>query len=147
MIVKRDVLNKLLLLKVLELTNKVPSGLVLQKMVFDLERNLRIKKGVTFNYEFVRSLSYPYSRELQYDLDFLLSQGLVIKRGSLYSLGEKGRAAVIKAKPIYMQLGIDTSFENMIKQFNKIPFSSIYESESSTIKSKNVGEVIEPEWY
>lgn len=82
---KREVLNKLLLMRLIELSNGIQGRPRLQKLVFETEARSR-QHGITdtFNYKFIRWHFGPYAKEVSRDLDILIEKGLVEERHNEY---------------------------------------------------------------
>lgn len=102
---KRDVLNKLLLMRLIELSNGIHGRTRLQKLVFETEAQSR-KHGIndTFNYKFIRWHYGPYAKEVTDDLEFLIKKGLVIEESNkVYRLTTDGHNFVINSRNIINQ--------------------------------------------
>lgn len=81
-IMKREVLNKLLLMKTIELSKKIKRE-KLMYMVFILEEEGRKEEKLTFNYEFVKWGFEPFSTEIERDIEHLVIEGLVKSENGL----------------------------------------------------------------
>ena len=99
--VKRNVLNKLLLLRLIELSGGITGATRLQKLVFAAESNGRKLNKQTFNYRFIRWHYGPYSEELKEDIDFLVrKQFIKTDDNNTYSLSKTGKELLSKASEL-----------------------------------------------
>ena len=77
---KRSVLNKLLLLRLIDVSREISSYRKVSQLVFILQVEGRKEKRMTFNYEFTKWSSEPYSVELEKDLQQLDKEKLTQKQ-------------------------------------------------------------------
>ncbi|UUZ84043.1 hypothetical protein LJK88_09925 [Paenibacillus sp. P26] len=116
--IKRHVLNKLLLLRLIQLANGVNGATRLQKMVFKAESLGRDDSNATFNYKFIRWHYGPYSEELKDDLQFLIRNNLVEVKNNAYTLTASGIENINKALFLFEQVGTDSLLNNVITRYN-----------------------------
>lgn len=107
---KRNVLNKVLLLRLIELAKHTASHRKIIQMVFILQEEGRKEKRVTFNYEFKKWHFEPYSSELEKDLQQLDLEGLIVKKQGI-QLTEKGKKLTYKMLTLYFREKIDSFFK------------------------------------
>ncbi|KHE69668.1 hypothetical protein [Halobacillus sp. BBL2006] len=149
---KRDVLNKILLLHIMETSSKknIKGSTRLQKMVFASESQARKKGTNAFNYDFIRWYYGPYSEELSSDIEVLISKGL-IKRDNQnnYTLTPSGKGTLEKAKKILPKVADLDVLQNIVDDYSekklKVLLKEVYNDYNVT--SYNMGEVIEPLKY
>lgn len=79
---KREVANKIFLLKVISNAQKIHDR-KLNQMVFILQQEGRKENKKTFNYDFSKWSIEPYSPELEKDIEHLLFEKLVINEDGL----------------------------------------------------------------
>ncbi|MGX5361543.1 type II toxin-antitoxin system antitoxin SocA domain-containing protein [Bacillus cereus] len=145
---KRSVLNKLFLMRMIHASKEINGKTRLQKLVFETEKRTR-KKGSTqtFNYKFIRWHYGPYSRELTEDIEFLVSKGLVKKRGGMesYILTERGTEYLNRSVDIISQLFDERIMRETIAELLDCPLSTLLDKvyKENEIINYKMGEVIE----
>lgn len=117
---KRNVLNKILLLRLVDLSNEISSYRKISQMVFILQTEGRKEKRTTFNYEFKKWYSEPYGVELESDLQQLDKEGL-LQKGDFVELTKKGLQLMQKTEDFFKKENIDVFFKF---------FSYLYTSET-----------------
>jgi len=100
--VKRNVVNKMYLLKLFQEANKNVCFEKIMLMAFIMQTEGRKEEYPTFNYEF-RNLCVPYSEELKEDLALLLHGKLIKKNRELYGITEKGENVLKQANRFIVQ--------------------------------------------
>lgn len=138
---KRQVLNRLLLLKLVDVAQGVNGATRLQKIVFQAEQEGRNKDIPIFNYKFIRWHYGPYSRELVADLIFLEKQELLEKdSNNSFYLSDKGKQLLEKGKRILESLNNDNLIRSTVKELNELPLNDlldeVYQNYSITEKYK-----------
>lgn len=107
---KRNVLNKILLLRLVYLSNEISSYRKIPQMVFILQTEGRKEKRTTFNYEFKKWYSEPYSMELEKDLQQLDREAL-LRKNEYVELTKKGLQLLQKTEDFFKQENIDVFFK------------------------------------
>ncbi|USK48850.1 hypothetical protein LIT38_20285 [Bacillus sp. CMF12] len=145
---KREVLNRILLMRLIELSNGILGKTRLQKLVFETEaRTRRSGNTNTFNYKFIRWHYGPYSKELKNDMEFLINQGLVIEGpGHKFQISPKGLMYIEKTWSIVNQFF--KSEDKMAQTISELNNKSLSELLAEVYENHNVmeykmGEVIE----
>jgi uncharacterized protein len=90
--IKREVLNRLLLMRLIQLSDGITGKTRLQKLVFEIEaRTRKLGSTDTFNYRFIRWHYGPYAKEITEDMAFLIKQGLVREENNNYHITSRGQ--------------------------------------------------------
>jgi uncharacterized protein len=145
---KREVLNRLLLMRLIQLSGGVKGKTRLQKLVFETEaRTRKLGNTNTFNYRFIRWHYGPYAKEIVEDIEFLLKQGLVDEQSNhTYCISNKGREYINKTWKIVKQFfnGEETMRATLKelknKNLNEL-LTEVYERHG--VMNYKMGEVIE----
>jgi hypothetical protein len=149
-VIKRNVLNKILLLQLFELSGVVYGATRLQKMVFASEALGRKNKISTFNYKFIRWHYGPYSSEISEDLDLLSKKNLVKCEDNIFSITGDGREMLTKAIHLIQQLNINDILNEVIQDYIQMPLDDLlnniykdYQIETAYTKGDTILPVIE----
>lgn len=145
---KRDVLNKLLLMRLIELSKGVRGRTRLQKLVFETEAQSR-RHGIndTFNYKFIRWHYGPYAKEISDDLEFLIRKRMVsVDANNFYVLTNEGQNFVNNSRNIINQFfNGENIMREIIANFNtrdlQTLLSDVYDKYE--VMDYKMGEVIE----
>lgn len=113
--VKREVTNKLMLLRLIALTEKVNER-KLHQLVFILQEEGRREKKKTFNYEFIKWNIEPLCEELQKDLDSLLFERLIKSEQSI-TISNRGKALIEHSIEKLDFKGLDVFFKFYIYMY------------------------------
>lgn len=147
---KREVLNKSLILILLEHLKECVNGLLkLQAIIYQVQKNMR-NKGITrtFNYKFIRWHYGPYSKELSDDIKFLKEKQLI---QSDYSLSEDGERLVNSLEKIIKKMYQfdDEAFYRTGKNLNELDIKTllIQVYEDNKIIDCPMGKVIQSVLY
>lgn len=144
---KRELSNKLFLLRLIDLSDSVCGLTRLQKLVFATEVETRkLGSTKTFNYKFIRWHYGPFSRELTDDIKELVHQGLVkVEGNNIYSLTEKGKLTMKKSLSIISHVFEEEMMISTIEEYNsktlKSLLSDVYDKHNIT--NYKMGEIIE----
>lgn len=146
---KREVHNKLLLLRLIELSNDIVGKTRLQKLVFEVESNSR-NEGLesTFNYKFIRWHYGPYSKEVTKDMEFLMKKKLVDfnESSNIYKLTDKGKEFIQRKWKTIDEFGLNEKLmKKTITKFNDMELKDLLEKvyKEHKVNSYNMGETIE----
>jgi uncharacterized protein YwgA len=143
---KREVLNRLLIMRLIQLSNGVDGKTRLQKLVFETETRIRkIGSTQTFNYKFIRWHYGPFSKELTKDVNFLLTQEFMIVEKNRYILSTKGREFLKKAEKITKQFNNEEIMFRIVTDLNNLGLNKLLKKvyEDHGVKNYKMGEVIE----
>lgn len=144
--VERSIMNKVLLLKLLQMSNDGINGKTrLQKLVFDIEaKNRKRGRTDTFNYKFLRWEYGPYSKELQKDIDSLVELGLVNFDGRVYKINSKGLSLLSKAEK-FVSNSNKKIIEESLEKYKTIPLQKLLEQiyDEYDVKNFKMGEVMQ----
>lgn len=148
--VKRNVLNRLLLLQLINKANGVNGATRIQKLVFDIESNGRDKGSTTFNYKFIRWHYGPYSSEIKDDLDFLVEKGLLSNNdnNNHYTITATGKELLKSSRARELiSLEVNKLLDNTIKTYNEMSLeellTKIYKAYNIDL-AYNKGDIIHP---
>ncbi|NHN32206.1 type II toxin-antitoxin system antitoxin SocA domain-containing protein [Paenibacillus agricola] len=95
---KRNVLNKLLILNLIEVSGKISGATRLQKLVFLSQTTGTALDQQTFNYKFIKWHYGPYCAEIKEDVKFLEEKRLLNNQGNTLALTKEGEAFLNKAR-------------------------------------------------
>ncbi|PGK73649.1 hypothetical protein [Bacillus thuringiensis] len=145
---QRSVLNKLFLMRMINVANEIHGQMRLQKLVFETEKRTRERGSTqTFNYKFIRWYYGPYSIELLEDIEFLLSRGLVEKNGvpEVYTLTDRGIERLDKSSEIISQLFDEVTMTETVHELLDSSLSNLLDTvyKENLISNYKLGEVIE----
>lgn len=117
--IDRKILNKVLLLKIFEISDKWNGQTKLQLMIFLIQIEGRKRGIATFNYEFIEWIYGPTSDEIGNDIKFLINNKFIYKRGEDFGLIEKGKELVQKHKEYINLINIEiiTLLEEYYQKF------------------------------
>lgn len=141
---KRSIMNKVLLLFSIQVLERISDSAYLQRLVFEIQKANREKGEKTFNYEFVRWYNGPFSTELEEDLKFLIKKEYITPTSDnlliVTKLGAETLREVIEAANIEAV----ESFNSIMTEFdNKRKFNFAID-QKNTLSDYKMGDVIEP---
>lgn len=144
---KREVLNRLLLMRLIYLSKGVKGRTRLQKLVFETETKIRsLGSTDTFNYKFIRWHYGPYSNEIMEDIEFLLKKELIKQTDNIYKISPKGKEYLEKTWKIVRQFTYDEKIMvGIITSRNTEKLEKLLEEvyDKYNIRNYKMGEVIE----
>lgn len=105
---ERDKLNKLFLLKIVSLVNKI-NKIKLSHLIFIFQKIGREENKLTFNYEFEKKGYEAFSKELENDVLFLTKEGF-LKNESGVLLTEQGMKVVETMQRFYEKADVEQLF-------------------------------------
>jgi len=121
--VRERAINNLLLLHVIEETNKkgqLEKNLKLQKLVFLIEKNLIQRKIKAFTYQFFRWHQGPFSAGINADLNLLSKHGLIKWDDNKIYLTKEGKQVLSSCKELIDKNSIlDKSFNPILDKYSK----------------------------
>jgi uncharacterized protein YwgA len=144
---KRNVLNKLLLLKLIGMAEEINGATRLQKLVFSAEHYGRNIQTPTFNYSFIRWHYGPYSDEVKKDIDFLHENDFIDINNNTYVLTEKGEKAILVANHYFKESKIDEVLQAVLKRYEDMTLEDLLKRVYKTYKIEShfeKGEIILP---
>ncbi|MFF2479939.1 hypothetical protein [Paenibacillus sp. NPDC058071] len=123
--IKRHVLNRLLLLRLIQLAGVVNGATRLQKLIFKAESIGRDQNIPTFNYRFIRWHYGPYSEELKSDLNFLIINKLIIAKDNEFTLTPLAKENMDKVDNTFEQLGSDALLSMVLDKYAEMNFDKL----------------------
>jgi uncharacterized protein YwgA len=144
---KRDVLNKILLLKLIGMADGISGATRLQKLIFSAEHLGRKNKKPTFNYSFIRWHYGPYSAEVKKDVEFLHEHGFIDIYGNTYLLNEKGKRAIGAVADMLEEYNTTEMLESVIRRYEGMSLDELLERVYKAYKIETnfeKGEIILP---
>lgn len=130
--VKRNVLNKLWLLKLIDDSGdiNVAIDIDLQDFIFCTQKLLNKKQIPALNYKFVNWLNGPLSTELKDDLEFLREKKFIEKHeNNRFKITNNGETLVKKIDKLYENITYDDStsiINTLLSKFEEDKKSSSY---------------------
>lgn len=115
----REVENKLLLLKLISLAQKINLP-KLSHMVFILQEEGRKEQKKTFNYEFVKWNIEAYCPELERDIEHLLFEKAIVNEHGV-SITAKGKALLQQQERYFKQHKIKSFFNFYLYVYSDFP--------------------------
>lgn len=117
---KRNVLNKIFLLKLIHESDGISDITRLQKLVFSAEEYGRKYNTLTFNYNFIRWHEGPYSPEVTSDLELLIDSNFVSEDDDGYKITELGIETIDKVSEIHPLQNVEDMFQKVIQRYHNL---------------------------